>query len=314
MITYNGAGNYQLKTLWEEYDQSGQKYFQVGSDPPFHWNEIEPYSGSWRQATYTFTTTQYTRTAEFRLYLWKPGVNPAAAVVRFDDVRLLGPYPYADNDADSPGTLRVAYQASSVGDAKSKPDDTAVALTGVACTGYPTGQTTRFYIEQADRSSGILVDKTGGSGDLGVLENELITLTGVLATNADGERMLTVPNVTSRSPETAPAALGMPGKSLGGGPDGFTLGVEGGVGRNNVGLLVTIWGSINNAGSGCFYVDDGSGLGDGIGTGVKVISGSIPQQGGATYALVTGFSSVEQAGGKSYRVIRPRRAGDIVWL
>jgi len=314
MITYNGAGNYQLRTLWEEYDQSGQRYFQVGSDPPFHWNEPEPFSGSWRKATYAFTTTQSTKTAEFRMQLWKPGVGSAAAIVRIDDVRLLGPNPYTDTEADSPGTLRVAYQASSVGDAKSRADGTAVTLAGVACTGYPVDQTTRFNIEEPDRSCGILVDKTGGSGDLGVLENELITLTGVLATNTDGERTLALPNVASRSSQTAPDALGMAGRSLGGGADGFTLGVEGGVGRNNVGLLVTVWGSINNAGAGSFYVDDGSGLGDGVGLGVKVISGSIPQQGGATYALVTGFSSVENVGGKSCRVIRPRRASDIVWL
>ncbi len=314
MITYGGAGNYQLRTIWEEYDQSGLRYFQVGTDPPFHWNEIEPFSGGWRQASYTFTTTQYTRTAEVRLHLWKPGVSAAAAVVRLDDVRLLGPNPYCDTDADSPGALRVAYQASSLGDAKSKPDGTAVTLTGVACTGYPVDQTTRFCIEETDRSSGILVDKTGGSGDLSVLEDELITVTGVLDTNADGERMLTLPSVTSRVSQAAPDAVGMPGRSLGGGPDGFTPGVEGGVGRNNVGLLVTVWGSVNNAGPGCFYVDDGSSLSDGVGAGIKVISGSVPQQGGATYALVTGFSSVEKSGGKSYRVVRPRRASDIVWL
>ncbi len=313
MTTYNGASNYLLKTLWEEYDSLGQPYFQRGVDPPFHYNEPEPFSGGWRKVTYRFTTSQWAASCRFMLQLFKPGSDTAAAVVRLDDVRLIGPNPYMDTTADSPGTFTSAFAAPSVAAAKARPDGDSVTLTGVAATGYAAGQTTRFYIEDANRTSGILVDKTGGSGDLGVLENDLVTLTATLAT-IDGERVLVQPNVTSRMAGIAPSSVALIGRNLGGGPDGYTPGVEGGMGLNNVGLLVTVCGSINSAGGEAFYVDDGSGLSDGTGAGVKVIAPGIPVQSGATHAVVTGFSSVENVGGTYHRVVRPRRAGDIVWL
>lgn len=317
-----------LRLMWEEYKWDAAKskykpyyYHDNNPDwpspgylmPPFHWTEPEPVShGEWRYVEYKLTTTSEAEYAEVQLRADKPSTAAVADVFWFDDFRLTELNPYADLDADSPGTLVVAALKSSVGDARKEPDGTAVKLAGIPVTGYPVGQSQRFYVEDADRSSGILVDKTGGSGDLNVVENDLVTLTGVLAT-VDGERVLRLPNVSNRTASAAPGPVAMPGRALGGTADGYTPGVFEGVGRNNVGLLVKVWGIINSVGSGYFYVDDWSGLSDGKGQGVKIISGGIPMQGGATFAVVTGFSSVEKSGGVPYRVVRPRRASDIVW-
>ena len=244
----------------------------------------------------------------------KASSDPVADVVWFDDFRLTELNSYADTDVDTPGTIKVALDVSSVADAKDQPDGTLVKLTNIAVTGYPVDNTTIFYVEDDSRASGIAVDKTNGTGaELNnIVEDDRVTFAGILAT-VNGERVLTNINVTSRTPDTAPEPLGMTNDSLGGTADGYTPGVEDGVGTNNVGLLVTVWGSINNAATGCFYVDDGSGLTDGTGTGVKIICGSIPVQPGATYASVAGFSSVEENGGLYHRVVRPRSSSDLVW-
>jgi len=84
---------------------------------------------------------------------------------------------------------------------------------------------------------------------------------------------------------------------------------SGGVGANNVGLLVATVGAKQNPdpGGACFYVNDGSTPG-----GVKaVLTGAktpiaIPA---ASYITVTGESSLDSEG---KAIIRPRSQGDVV--
>lgn len=316
--TINYVGDvYALRTLWEEYDAAGGAYYYRSPDPPFHWNEPEAHTyGGWRKASYQITTSQWARYAQVQLQIHKPGSDATGVVVRLDDFRFTGPNTNMDSDADSPGILQVSggvVPVASVAEAKSQPDGTRVSLTNIPCTGYPSGSFTRFYLEDVSRTSGIAVDKTGGTGDLNVQEGDLVTLEGTLST-VDGERVLTNINVTSRAPGNAPSAIGITNQALGGGTDGYNPGVHNGIGINNVGLLITVWGSINSIGSDSLYVDDGSGVSGSSGAGVKVILCGIVPQSGATYAVVTGFSSVENVGGTYYRVVRPRKASDIVWF
>lgn len=314
-----------LRVIWEEYKWDAARgkykpYYYHDNNPDwpspgylmplFHWTEPEGIShGEWRYRSYTFTTSAQAEYAEIQLRMDKPSTAATADAFWFDDVRLFEMNPYADVDADSPGTLLVPKAVASIGAAKDEPDGAAISLTCKAVTGYPVDVTSRFYIEETDRSSGIIVDKTGGAGLLDVSRNDLVTLRGVLAT-VGGERVLTQINVSAKSTGTAPAPLGMSCKDLGGAADGYTAGVQEGSGLNNIGLLVTVWGRVVPLGPDSFVLFDGM-SGE---TGVRVISGSIPQPVGATHAVVTGFSSVYQYGGGNYKAVRPRDASDIVWF
>jgi len=69
--------------------------------------------------------------------------------------------------------------------------------------------------------------------------------------------------VTSAPGPGVPSALGMSNFSLGGVAfNGYTPGVTGGGGPNNVGTRVRIWGKVTAVDSGFFYLDDGSGVTD----------------------------------------------------
>lgn len=306
-----------LRVLWEEYDSLGNRYYYepssvIGYRPPFHWDEREPVShGEWRYKTYTFTTGPAAATAEVLLRMDKPSNDSVADVFCIDDFRFMELNSYADLTADNPGTLVVnaPVPVDSIAEAKDMPDGTSVLISDVIVAGTPASEPNVFYVEESDRSSGIRVDNSAG---LIVTEDNEIDITGTLST-VNGERVLTSPSVSGQTSSSGVAPLGVQIKSLGGASNGYTPGVEAGVGLNNIGLLVTIAGQINNAGSGYLYADDGSGLSDGAGTGVKVMLGGIPMQSGKTFVTVTGFSSVENINGTYYRVIKPRYAGDIVW-
>lgn len=302
----------QLRMVFEEYDASGTPYYDHNTSPdyapPFHWDwcEAEPVShGTWKYSEYSITTSPRAVTGMWKLQMDKNTDDPVADVYTIDDFRLFELHSYADTTAASPGTLRVAKSAN-IKDLKNEPDGTPVTLNGVMVTGRPAGTSTEFYIESDDRCLGILADTTNGSDDFGADKGKRISLVGVLDT-VDGERMLKDVVVTGAAPDTELPPLALTNKALGGAD------VEDGSGLSTVGLFVTVWGRVNSVGSGYFYVDDGSGCTDGTGLGVKVIAPGITIPDGQVFARVTGFSSIENVGGKYYRVIRARSASDIVW-
>ena len=91
------------------------------------------------------------------------------------------------------------------------------------------------------------------------------------------------------------------------------LGILGGVGLNNIGLLVKIWGKVTDGGADWFAVDDGSGVDDGydpIGVEVNVPVGVTPPKKGE-YVSVTGVSSCVRIGGEVLGILLVRDAGDI---
>ncbi|MDO8585574.1 MAG: hypothetical protein Q7T82_00890 [Armatimonadota bacterium] len=102
---------------------------------------------------------------------------------------------------------------------------------------------------------------------------------------------------------------GMPNALLGGAAlCPATPGVTGGVGVNNIGVLVRTWGKVESTGAGCFYISDGS-LPQG--QGLKVSPGTLSVQ-NPRMVIVTGVSSCERVGNDTIRVIRPLLQDGIV--
>ncbi|MGQ9456392.1 MAG: hypothetical protein ACUVRS_00315 [Armatimonadota bacterium] len=114
-----------------------------------------------------------------------------------------------------------------------------------------------------------------------------------------------------------PEPVGLSNKNLGEGPGGtYIPGVSGGVGPNNIGLLVTCWGKVKEViGKFYLYIDDGSKLRDGYGyEGIRVdisgLSGWNPPRVGE-YVSVTGISTTSLISGKVQRRLKVRTPSDV---
>ncbi len=102
----------------------------------------------------------------------------------------------------------------------------------------------------------------------------------------------------SRERRDAPKPLIIGNTALGGADlNAHTPGVTGGVGPNNVGLLVTAYGKVTAAGDTFFYIDDG---GSSAGSGVRIETAPAGLAVGDVVA-VTGMSSVTSSGGANQR-------------
>ena len=166
----------------------------------------------------------------------------------------------------APVTVWVGPQGSdpTVADARSKPDLSVVSLRNKVVTASFSGH---FYIEEADRTSGIKVTAASSPA-----RGTLVTVTGTLNT-LNGERQIGASSIITGDTATVPDPLGLGNLAVGGGPAGpYTPGVFGGAGLNNIGLLVSCWGEVKAiVGSYYMYIDDGSKLRDGYGyEGVRV--------------------------------------------
>lgn len=118
----------------------------------------------------------------------------------------------------------------------------------------------RFYIEKADRSFGVCIEN-----DYGFSLGDRFDASGQLYTNADGERGLYLSGWVPLGSTTI-APLCLTNRALGGGNwryDAKTgagqMGVTGGIGLNNIGLLVRITGTCTGVDEYTFTVNDGSG-------------------------------------------------------
>ena len=105
------------------------------------------------------------------------------------------------------------------------------------------------------------------------------------------------------------------GTQLFGGRIGLKSGVTDGIGLNNIGLLVTVYGRVTAPPAWTyFYLDDGSTNFDGSGfTGLKIMCGDLTKPSEGAYVRVTGISSIQRPEGTSISipVIRVRDQGDI---
>ena len=167
-----------------------------------------------------------------------------------------------------------------------------------------------FYVESLDRSAGIQVRKA----DHGVSTEAKVSIVGILATDADsGERYISASSVqqigTGSIKPLAMTNLALGGEDWMWNPSNGAgqRGVTGGIGLNNIGLLVRTTGRVTDAGLGWFVIDDGSA----VNVKCAVPSGvGIPEVG--SHAVVTGISSCERVGDEIRRLLRVRSADDIV--
>jgi hypothetical protein len=202
--------------------------------------------------------------------------------------------------------IQVKIQPTALEEARLLPDDSQVWLLGQIATAVFGDD---YYIEEEDRSSGICVGITPlpAVGDMMNVVGDMDTV--------NGERIIVNgTSVTASTGNTVPDPLYIMQKRLGGmSPGPNCPGITGAWGLFNVGLLMTISGSVTHSESEFFYVDDGSALEDGSGyMGVKVLSGDLDEPDEEEYAVVTGISGAEMLGGNVVRVMRPRVQEDII--
>ena len=123
----------------------------------------------------------------------------------------------------------------------------------------------------------------------------------------------------------APGPLAMGNSAIGGTAlNQYTPGVEGGVGLNNIGLLIKTWGRVTfvDEGNSFFYIDDGTAGMDGSSyLGIRVTysdlapGNTIDPPDEDSYVMVTCISSTVLISDKIQPNLRPRRQDDIqpVW-
>ncbi len=175
--------------------------------------------------------------------------------------------------------------------------------------------TDRLYVEQGDRACGIMLPFT--TVPSGYSEGDTVRITGTLAT-VSGERAIQSATLTKLNTTTPPSPLkpiGMSTKAVGGTRIGYKSGITNGVGTNNVGLLVTVYGKVTAVGWTYFYIDDGASMRDGSGMrGLKIITRNLTKPAEGDYVRVTGIVSIEQPpdAGVSIPVVRVRRQSDWV--
>lgn len=171
----------------------------------------------------------------------------------------------------------------------------------------------RFYIESADRSAGIQV-RTGTGSGIQAAEGAKVSVTGTVGL-ADGERAVLDPTVTPAGSGTLPGPVSMVNRSVGGRLLGdYVPGVSGGIGLNNVGLLVRVSGKVTYVGGDHFYIDDGTGLTYTAGrVGLKIFCGSLTKPILNHSVVVTGISTLDWDGSIARPVVRPRKQSDLLY-
>ena len=206
------------------------------------------------------------------------------------------------------GDLPEPTVPESIGAAKMLPDGTYVSISGRIATTSASDFNAFFYVEEEDRSSGIRV--AVGAPVAGLLRGSVVNVIGTLGTTPEGERCLTSPIVIIAGTHTPLTPLGMPNKSVGGGDWGVPplgqAGVTGGVGLNNVGLLIQTWGRVTEKGAGYLLITDGSG--DAVRVSTAGLS-TIPEVG--DYISVIGISSLYRPASDRLRYVMPRGSSDI---
>lgn len=159
-----------------------------------------------------------------------------------------------------------------------------------------------YYIESADRTSGIRVEEMNTGRSVG----DRVTIAGPITTLDSGERCITSPQLLNSEGGYDVNPVAMTQKNLGGGTLAGQQGVAGGIGLNNIGLLVVVTGLATYVDDSTFTIEDGSGRN------VKVVCpyGSAPYTG--TFVTVTGISSCEKISGSIGSVVLvPTFGGDI---
>lgn len=207
-------------------------------------------------------------------------------------------------------TVRVTVLPQNLSNARTLPDGAPVWLLGPIVSGVLTD---RFYFEKTDRSAGMASNITPFPQ-----EGDAVNISGVMATY-QGERMvqLGLASVVS-SGNPIPEPLFMHNRSLGGADFGpYAPGVAGGIGLYDIGLLVTLAGRVTyvSPSNDYFIIDDASTWIFEVPmttSPVKVLCQGFQPPASGSFALVTGVSGAQEAGGEIIPVLRPRDAADLL--
>jgi hypothetical protein len=161
---------------------------------------------------------------------------------------------------------------TSVAQAKAVPDETSVQLAGPVVT---RSFGSYFYLEDADRTAGIRVNRASGPEPA---EGTTPSVVGIIR-SLDGERVIDEAVVTAGDPDAVPKPIGMNGRA----PH---------TGLNPQGLLVTLWGAavVPDPGATVFTLDDGSGQP------LRVELHGVAAPGDGDYVVATGALGADSAG------------------
>lgn len=191
--------------------------------------------------------------------------------------------------------LQLGTAYSKISECRALPDGTPIRLVEPKSATVATGVFSdgRYYIEEPDRVAGIKV--VGGSA---VSLGDRLTISGVVGTDANGEKMITVTAIESKSAGDALAPVAVSCRTMSGG--------------SVAGLLVRTWGRVVSKATDGSYVtiDDGSGTPVMVMlTGLTTPIASLVEQG--DYAGVTGLAGWAKVEGISVPTVRPRDSGDV---
>lgn len=177
------------------------------------------------------------------------GIVDVAAGSTIDFIVGTGPDGWTTDFAELAATLHYTEQpvvnCDRIDEARALADGTPVSVKQAKVVTVADGAFTdgTRYVEEPTRACGIKVIFTSGSAALG----DAITFSGVVKTDANGEKYIDVSSVDSKTASTLPGDLGMTNKTA--------------VGGQAQGLLVTIWGTITERDASQMIIDDGSGIG-----------------------------------------------------
>lgn len=228
-------------------------------------------------------------------------------------------YYYAAFSHDSDGHYSPAVCRSAVphrliiSEVKQIANDAIVDLRDKAVTAVYGGDLC-IYVEEPDRTGGIRVSTSATD----IIVGDRVDLTGTLGARMSNgvaaERVIVASDVTNVG-TGAVSPFFIPCGDVGGATKGLATGVEGGVGLNNMGMLVTIAGTVTYKVTQYIYVDDGSNVLDGsghVGVMVRCPSSTIPANVGDT-VRVTGVveGSVPSGWSANRRSVRIRDWNDL---
>ena len=281
-----------LQATWSGSDPESaiQRYeYAVGSTP-----------GAWDKKSYTNAGTATSATIG--------GLSLAVGNTYYVSVRAVNAWNLTSSALTSSG-VTVAHSVASIKAAKDLANNEPVALPTTSVSAKFTGY---LYVEEMPgRASGIRV-----APDAAVAVNQTVQAFGRLALLDGMERTLVsskiVPGVMGDIVDPLVMATGvLGGEQL----NSLTPGVTGGLGLNNIGLLVTVVGTVKEAEDAYIYVDDGS-LGVENGTankGVRVDTSYLTTPPAKDkHVVITGICTVYDTGSAHVRMIRPRGDGDVI--
>ena len=232
------------------------------------------------------------------------GLSLTAGNTYYISVRAVNGWNLTSTAVTSSG-VTVAAPMAKISDAKACANNYPVHLEARTVT---ANFDDRLYIEEDDRFSAICVEYA--SAIVPGTEAEVYGRLGLM----DGERALKDCKVITGGTGTAIDPLFMQTEALGGATSGLNPGVPGSVSLNNIGLLVTIAGTVTDDQTGYVYVDDGKTLDDGTShTGVRVDTTTLldpPAQG--KHVVITGICSLYDTGSGYVGLLKPRNDSDVV--